>query len=61
LFDIVQPWMDKTRSILVLGDLSFWLFHFRSDYASGIFHLYRDIPIKVNYKRMMQFTTYCSL
>jgi pyrimidine-specific ribonucleoside hydrolase len=22
LFDIVQPWMDKTRSILVLEDLS---------------------------------------
>jgi hypothetical protein len=42
LFDVVQPWMEKTRSILALEDLFLWLFDAWRDYPSRIFYVLQE-------------------
>jgi pyrimidine-specific ribonucleoside hydrolase len=54
LFDVVQPWMEKNEKYFGVRGFILWLFDF-SDNASRIFYVYyKDIPIKVNYRKMMR-------
>jgi hypothetical protein len=51
LFDVVQPWMEKTRSILALEDLFSLTVRLWRDNPSRIFYVLQEYSIKVNYKK----------